>query len=244
MRPYIAILSVLAMSLVLAGCGGSENSQTSLPQGGEPVELNPNDFVAHIDNEYWPMAPGNRWVILDNDLEGNTKRIEITVTKQKKRIMGIETTVIHDRVTEDGKLVENTFDWYAQDKNGALWYFGEDTTTFENGKGNKAGSWTAGVDGAQPGVIIPGDPEVGMSYRQEYYAGKAEAAAKIVSLDEQVAVAAGKFKGVLMTKDWTPIDPDVLEHKFYAKGVGPVLIQGLSGGKAWEELLRFSNGSA
>jgi hypothetical protein len=242
MRPYLLTLVTAVVVLALVACGGG-SSDSSLPVGADKVDLNPNDFVAQIDNAYWPMAPGNRWVINENDLEGKVKRIEITVTDQKKQIIGIETTVIRDRVTENGKLVEDTYDWYAQDKDGALWYFGEDTTAFENGKADKSGSWQAGVDGAQPGVIIPADPEVGMTYRQEYYAGKAEAAAKIISLDEQVAVAGGRFNGVLMTKDWTPLHPDVLEHKFYAKGVGPVLIQGISGGRAWEELLRFSNGS-
>jgi hypothetical protein len=245
MRPSKAILSliVIAMSLLVA-CGGSSSSQSSLPRGGEPVSLDPAEFVARIDHPYWPMAPGNTWVVMDKDLEGNAQRIEITVTNKKKRILGIDTTVIHDRVTENGKLVEDTYDWYAQDKDGNLWYFGEDTTAFENGKPNKAGSWQAGVDGAQAGVVIPAEPKVGQSYRQEYYAGKAEAAAKVVGLDKKVEVAAGKFDDVLMTEDTTRIHPDVLEHKFYARGVGPVLILGLSGGKAWEELVHFKNGSA
>jgi hypothetical protein len=238
------ILITTAMALSLVACGGSGGSQSALPQGGETVKLNPADFVSRIDHPYWPMAPGNKWVVMDSDLEGNRQRIEITVTNKKKRIMGIETTVIHDRVTENGKLVEDTYDWYAQDKDGTLWYFGEDTTAFENGKADKAGSWQAGVDGAQPGVVIPADPKAGMSYRQEYYAGKAEAAAKVLSLEKKVEVTAGKFDGVLMTEDTTPIHPDVLEHKFYAKGVGPVLILGLSGGKAWEELVHFTKNPA
>jgi hypothetical protein len=244
MRPYIAIAGISLTLFLLAGCGGGGGSQSSLPQGGEAVDLNAADFVARIDHPYWPMAPGSKWVVMDKDLAGNTQRIEITVTNKKKRILGIDTTVIHDRVTENGKLVEDTYDWYAQDKRGNLWYFGEDTTAFENGKADKAGSWQAGVDGAQAGVVIPAEPKVGQSYRQEYYAGQAEAAAKVVAVDKKVEVTAGKFDDVLMTEDTTRIHPDVLEHKFYAKGVGPVLILGLSGGKAWEELVHFKNGSA
>jgi hypothetical protein len=246
MRPYLFILSVvLSLGLVACGGGSDNGSSSSLPQGSEPADLNPSDFVAQIDNPYWPMAPGSKWVFTETDLKGSTERIEITVTDRKKTILGIEATVVHDVVTSgDGELVEDTFDWFAQDKDGNLWYLGEDTTEFENGKPtSKKGSWEAGVKGAEAGIFLPGKPEVGMTYRQEYLAGEAEDAAKILSLDEQVAVKAGSYKGVLMTKDWTPLQPEILEHKFYAKGVGPVLLTGLSGGNFWEELVSTTKGT-
>ncbi|HEX2292165.1 MAG TPA: hypothetical protein VHH55_02560, partial [Gaiellaceae bacterium] len=168
------------------------------------------------------------------------QRVEVTVTERTKTILGISATVVHDRVTEDGELVEDTLDWYAQDKWGGLWYLGEDTTEYENGKPvSKEGSWEAGVDGAQAGLIIPPDPEVGMTYRQEHYAGEAEDRGEILSLDEQVDVPFGSFEGALMTRDTTPLEPDGNEHKFYAKGVGPVLALALSGGGGREELVRF-----
>jgi hypothetical protein len=242
MRPHLIALIVLT-ALVTACGGGASNS--SLPTGSEPADLNPDDFVQSIDHPYWPMAPGSKWVLTETDLEGHTQRIEMTVTDRKKRVMGIEATVVRDIVTEDGELIEDTFDWFAQDKDGNLWYLGEDTTEFENGKPvSKKGSWEAGVKGAQAGLILPGKPEVGMTYRQEYLAGEAEDAAKILSLDEHVAVAAGSYKDVLMTKDWTPLQPDTLEHKFYARGVGPVLELGLAGSKFWGELVRFTKGSS
>ena len=247
MPTRLFMVATAAASLVLAACGGGEPEDASrpydLPEGSERVELHPADFVRTIDNPYWPMAPGNRWVYRETDAEGNEQRVEVTVTDRTKTILGIVATVVHDRVTEDGELVEDTYDWYAQDKWGGLWYLGEDTTEYEHGKPvGKAGSWQAGVDGAQAGLIIPPSPEVGMSYRQEHYEGEAEDRGRILSLDEQIEVPAGSFDGVLMTRDWTPLEPDVLEHKFYAEGVGPILALALSGGVGREELVRFTRG--
>jgi hypothetical protein len=240
-----SLLLLLASALlVVGGCGGGKSEASrpyALPQGGEPVELRPADFVERIDNLYWPMAPGSRWIYRETDAERNTQRVEVNVTDRRKRILGIEATVVHDRVTEDGEIVEDTDDWYAQDKWGGLWYLGEDTTEYENGKPvNKHGSWEAGVDGAQPGLIIPPSPEVGMRYRQEHYAGEAEDRGEILSLDERAEVPFGSFEHLLMTKDTTPLEPDVLEHKFYAKGIGPVLVVARSGGGGREELFEFS----
>jgi hypothetical protein len=229
-------LALLLLALLLAGCGGSDS--TSLPQGDEPAALDAGDFVDRIDNPYWPMTPGSKWVYRENG-----QRVEVIVTEQTKEILGIQATVVHDVVTEDGELVEDTFDWYAQDKDGNLWYLGEATKEFENGKVKSTeGSWEAGVDGAEAGVLLPGEPEVGMRYRQEYYRGEAEDAGEILSLDEWVQVPAGRFDHVLMTKDYTPLEPDVLEHKFYARGVGPVLVVAISGGAGREELLSFRRG--
>jgi hypothetical protein len=243
------LVTLVAVALLVAGCGGGDDSAREgsrpyeLPQAGEPVELDPADFVSTIDNPYWPMKPGNRWVYRETDAEGTEQRVVVTVTNRTKAIQGIEATVVDDRVTEDGELVEDTEDWYAQDKGGGLWYLGEDTTEYENGAPvTKKGSWEAGVDGAQAGLVIPPSPEVGMSYRQEYYAGEAEDRGRILSLDELIEVPFGSYDDVLMTRDWTPLEPDVLEHKFYAKGVGPILALGLSGGVGREELISFSRG--
>ena len=130
--------------------------------------------MSAIDNPYWPMAPGSRWVYRETDGKGGVMKVVVTVTDRTKTIDGIAATVVHDVVSEDGKVVEDTFDWYAQDRWGNVWYLGEDTTEYEDGKASTAGSWEAGVDGAQAGVILPGQPEVGQAYRQEYYAGEAE----------------------------------------------------------------------
>jgi hypothetical protein len=225
---------LLALTLLfLAGCGGSESS--SLPQGSEPAKLNAADFVDRIDHAYWPMAPGNRWVFREDG-----QRVEVTVTDETKEILGIRATVVHDVVTEDGELIEDTFDWYAQDKHGNLWYLGEATKEFGNGKVKSTeGSWEAGVDGAEAGILLPAEPKIGLRYRQEYYKGEAEDAAQVLSVDERVSVPYGHFDHVLMTKDYTPLDPSLLEHKFYAQGVGPVLVLAVSGGSDREELIRF-----
>jgi hypothetical protein len=238
-------LLLVIVTLVLAACGGADDEASApyeLPQGSEPVELDPADFVAEIDNENWPMRPGSRWVYRETDGQGGEQRIVVTVTERKKRILGIEATVVHDRVTEDGELVEDTHDWYAQDKWGGLWYLGEATTEYEDGKPvTTAGSWEAGVDGAQAGLIIPPDPQPGMSYRQEHYAGEAEDRGKILRLDARAKVPFGSFDDLLETEDTNLLEPDVVERKFYARGVGPILAITITGGDR-EELLRFSSG--
>jgi hypothetical protein len=229
------VLVALA-TLVLAGCG-SDSGSNSLPQGDEPANLDAADFVDRIEHSHWPMEPGSKWVYREDG-----QRIEVTVARRTKEILGIRATVVHDVVTEDGELVEDTYDWYAQDKDGNLWYLGEATKEYENGKVKTTeGSWEAGIDGAEAGILLPGEPEVGMTYRQEYYKGEAEDRGEILSLDEKVKVPFGSFDGVLMTKDTTPLEPDVLEHKFYAKAVGPVLAVTISGGSGREELLRFTS---
>ena len=253
-----SLLVLVAITLLLpAACGGDEEpSATSptgtgttdetggppLPQGSEPANLDPASFVAVIDNPYWPMAPGSRWLYKETDAEGARQRVEVTVTDETKTILGIVATVVHDVVSEDGEVVEDTLDWYAQDKWGNVWYLGEDTKAFEKGKVSTEGSWEAGVDGAEAGIVVPGSPEVGLAYRQEYLEGEAEDAGEILSLDERVKVPFGAFTGVLMTKDWTPLEPDLLEQKFYAKGIGPVLAVTVSGGTDREELLSFQPG--
>ena len=239
MRALMLVTTIAAAALLSVGCGGGEPA--ALPQGSEPVELDPAGFTIEIDNPYWPMAPGTTWVYSETDGEGNEQRVEVTVTSETKEITGIEARVIHDLVTENGKPIEDTLDWYAQDADGNIWYLGEDTKEYENGRVvSTAGSWEAGVDGAQPGVIVPAAPEVGMTYRQEYYAGEAEDAAAVLSLDEWTQVPYGSFRDVLMTKDYTPLDPDVLEYKLYARGIGPVLVLGVSGGGGREELLELT----
>lgn len=237
LRP--AVVLAAAVLLLLVACDGSGDD--SLPLGADPVELDPADFTTEIDNRYWPMRPGTRWVYRETDAEGAEQRDVVTVTNETREVMGVEVRVVHDVVTEDGELVEDTFDWYAQDADGNVWYLGEDTKEYEEGKvATTAGSWEAGVDGALPGVIVPAEPEVGMTYRQEHYAGEAEDAAEILSLSERAGVPYGSFEDVLLTKDFTPLEPDVLEYKLYAPGVGPVLAIGVSGGSDREELVRLT----
>jgi hypothetical protein len=243
------LLILIAAALAVAACGGDDGGGDSagdaLPQGSEPVEIDPADFTTEIDNPYWPMTPGSRWVYSETDSEGTRQRVVVTVTDRTKQIAnGAEARVVRDVVTEGGQPVEVTDDWYAQDSAGNIWYMGEDTAEYENGKVvSREGSFEAGVDGAQPGIIMPADPQEGMTFRQEYYAGEAEDEGEIVLLGQQAEVPAGHYEDVVMTRDTNPLEPKVLEFKFYARDVGPVLAVSVSGGSDREELLSYRPGS-
>jgi hypothetical protein len=153
--------------------------------------------------------------------------VEDTILRRTKRVMGVECVVLRDRVWTKNELVEETFDWHAQDKEGNVWYFGENTKEYDNGKVvSTEGSWEAGVDGAKPGIIMPADPKVGDSYREEYNKGDAVDMAEVLSLDgaalnDAVSTPYDSLsKDVLVTKAWNPLEPEILEHKYYAPGVG------------------------
>jgi hypothetical protein len=248
MGKIAAMVGVVAGMVALSAVAGAAKPGMSsrLPQGGETVSLNPAGFTTNIDNPYWPMKPASRWVYRETDSEGAEQRVVVTVTRKTKKIAnGITARVVHDVVTEGGKPVEVTDDWYAQDRAGNIWYLGEHTTEYENGKPTTTkGSFEAGVDGAQPGVIIPARPKVGLRYREEYYKGQAEDRAQVFSLKEQVEVPFGHFGPgrILMTRNVNPLEPEALEYKFIARGIGPVLAVGVSGGSDREELLSFRRG--
>jgi hypothetical protein len=244
----------LAVGSLVACTDGDSNTQAAasdetpaedsggfdLPQGSEPVELDPADFTTEIDNPYWPMEPGTQWTYREIDEEGTELKVVVVVTNDTKEIAnGITARVVRDVVTEDGELVEDTKDWYAQDSDGNIWYMGETTAEYESGKlKTRAGSWEAGVDGALPGIVVPADPQPGMEYRQEYYKGEAEDNGAVLSTEEMAEAPFGQFKNVLLTKDTNALEPNVLEYKLYAKDVGVVLALGISGGADREELLK------
>jgi hypothetical protein len=211
---------------------------------GAAQKLDPAEFTTKIDNPYWPMRPGSRWIYRETDSSGARQRVVVTVTRRTRLIAnGVTARVVHDVVTEKGRPVEVTDDWYAQDGRGNIWYLGEDTTEYENGRPvSKAGSFEAGVDGAEAGIAMPAQPRVGMRYRQEYYKGHAEDRARIMGLRERAEVPAGFYTPVLMTRDENPLEPRILEYKFYARGVGPVLAVAVSGGSGREELVRYRPG--
>jgi hypothetical protein len=190
------------------------------------------------------MRPGSRWVYRETDPDGAHQKVVVTVTSRTKRIAnGITARVVHDAVTEDGSPVEITDDYYAQDRCGNVWYLGEDTKEYENGKVTSTrGSFEAGVDGAQAGVVVPAKPGPGLRYRQEYYRGEAEDRAQVISLTDQAEVPYGHFgRGrVLLAREWNPLEPKILELKFYVRGTGPVLAIGVSGSSDREELVRFT----
>jgi hypothetical protein len=202
----------------------------------------PADFTTRIDNPYLPMKPGSRWVYRETSVDGSRQKVVVRVTERTRLIAnGVTARVVRDTVTERGALVEDTYDWYAQDRRGNVWYLGEDTKDYEKGEVvSTDGSWEAGVDGARAGIVMPARPRVGMQYRQELYRGHAEDKARVLSLDDQAEVPAGHYRRTLMTKDWNPLEPKVLEYKLYARGVGLVLAVGVSGGGGREELIRYA----
>lgn len=156
----VSAAAMLAATVVTpATIAGAGTCPITLPQGSEPVTLDPADFVSQIDNEYWPMAPGTRWRYRESDPRGNAVKVRVVVTDRTRQIEGIDATVVHDVVSDHGELIENTFDWYAQDVCGNVWYMGEKTKEYENGQVvSTEGSWEAGVDGAYAGIVMPGDP--------------------------------------------------------------------------------------
>jgi hypothetical protein len=220
------------------------SSRGDLPQGNEPIKLDPADFSVNIDNPYWPMSPGSKWVYTETDTKGTNQKVVVEVTDEKKMIAnGIEARVIRDTVSENGVPVEITDDWYAQDKAGNIWYLGEYVTNYKNGKvTGHGGSFETGVDGAQPGIAMPANPEPGLSYRQEYYKGEAEDKGAVITVgEERVQVPFGYFdKRVLMTRDLVPTEPKVQELKFYAPNVGPLLSVHTDGDGGRAELVSYS----
>ena len=234
----------LAAAALAAAAAFPASAGAALPRGDEHVVLDPADFTTRITNPWFPMRPGTRWTYRETDAAGARQRVVVTVTRRTRRIAnGVTARVVRDVVTEGGEPVEVTEDWYAQDRRGNVWYLGEDTAEYEDGEiVSREGSFEAGVDGAEAGVIMPARPRPGLRYRQEYYKGHAEDRARVVSRREQAGVPFGHFRNVLMTREDNPLEPRVLEFKFYARGIGPVLAISVSGGSDREELVRFRRG--
>jgi hypothetical protein len=237
-----------AGTLALGACGDSSAATDAsgrpqaLPQGSDPVHLDPADFTVDVTNPYWPLHPGARWVYESVDADGTAQHVEVTVLDETYEVAaGIAARVVHDVVMQDGALLEDTRDYYAQDADGNVWYVGEQTTEYPPGEPQSTeGSWEAGVDGAQAGVAVPADPRPGLAYRQEYLKGEAEDRAVVLSTDEMVQTPTGTYTGALLTRETTPLEPDGAELKFYVAGVGQVLTLQTSGGSEREALTEVS----
>jgi hypothetical protein len=233
-------LATGAAAATLSGCAGGPPQVD--PAGVDGLEIptpspDPRDFVASVDNPWLPLEPGTVWTYRARSDEG-AETIVVTVTDRTRVVQGVPTTVVHDVVTDDrGRTVEDTFDWYAQDTAGNVWYFGEATTEYDGRKRSTEGSWEAGVDGAQAGLVMPATPRVGDGYAQEHREGVAEDRAEILSVDERRVVPFGRYDDVVQTEDTTPLEPGLVEHKYYARGVGVVLEEDVSGGSEVVELV-------
>jgi uncharacterized protein DUF3108 len=194
--------------------------------GGEPYKpvIDPANFQSKVDNPYFPLVPGTILKYQEKG-GGETSDKDITVTSETKEILGVKCVVVHDVVTQKGAVREDTYDWYAQDKQGTVWYFGEATREFKaGGRVSQQGSWEAGVKGAQPGIVMPGDPKPGKPYRQEYSPSMAEDMGQVVATDETVTVTAGTFNGCVKIREWSMLESGN-EYQWYAKGIGVVRTQ-------------------
>lgn len=188
-------------------------------------KFDPSNFSTQITNKYLSLPMGKKFVYEARTADG-IERVEIEITGKIKRVMGIETLVYDDKVYEDGELVEHTRDYLAQDSVGNIWYFGEDVDNYRDGKIiNHAGAWLAGVDGAEQGLWLKANPKAGESYRQEYYKGKAEDMAEVISLSQSVTVKNKTYKSCLQTLDYSPLEPGVKEYKFYCPEVAALVLE-------------------
>jgi hypothetical protein len=254
-------LLLAAAGLVAAGCTKSPASTASSSgapsqTGANPVAsspssvptptataIDPANFVDTIDNQWFPLLPGSRYVYRGVK-NGETAIDVVTITGETKVIDGVKSLAVRDVLKLGGKLAEKTEDWYVQDRQGNVWYFGEDTAEYnDNGKVvSTEGSWQSGVDGARPGIFMPADPQTGQSFQQEFYPGQAEDHFVVLDMLGTGKVPYGSFKDALVTAEWTPLEPRVLTEKFYLKGIGQVKEIDVAGGDEHTELVSFRKG--
>ena len=236
------LLAPLAVALLAVACGDDTANDTAAPSttaapvidpgdGGDYApQLDPADFVTGVDHPFMPLAPGNRWVYEETGEDGEVEHIEVVVQEETREIAGLTATVVRDTVTLDGEMVEDTFDWFAQDRDGHVWYLGEDVDNYEDGElVDHDGSFEHGQDGAYAGIVMPAQPQVGDAYRQEFFPGEAEDLGEVIRLDGTASVPFGDFEDLLVTRDWNPLEPEVLEEKSYARGIGLVFEEKVAG---------------
>jgi len=249
---FMSLASLLITGLLIAGCGTHRDGAAAITAPGAILAaskssatlptFDPGTFVSSVTNPYFPLVPGTTFTYIAHTSAG-TESTVTAVTHDTKTILGVTTTVVHDRVFLNGTLAEDTFDWYAQDAAGNVWYFGEDTKEFEaGGIVSTEGSWESGVNGALPGVIMLASPQVGDTYPQEQATGLAEDMARVTSLDASVTVPYGTFDPVLQTLEWSNLEHGhgSRETKSYASGVGLVL-ESARNGKERTELVSITH---
>jgi hypothetical protein len=232
--PLVAL--ALAATLV-ASCDPQPTDPNTNPVASAAVvaadfiapDFDPHDFVRAVDNRLFPLRPGTR-LVYKGEADGETETNVTLVTHDRKEILGISAVVVLDRVFSHGELKERTLDWYAQDEDGNVWYLGEDTKEYENGRVvSTAGSWEAGVHGAKAGIIMLAHPHVGDQYRQEFLAGEAEDVSRVVAQGVDVTVPYGSFHHCLKTVEFTRLEPGIKEAKMFCPGVGFVKAKSIQG---------------
>jgi hypothetical protein len=225
------LIAVLSSAAALAGCGSGSSAHHTA------------HFVSTVDNPWFPLKPGTT-LVYRGVKDGKPSRDIVTVSSGTRTIQGVPCTVVTDLLYESGKLEERTTDWYAQDSAGAVWYFGERTAELhpDGSVKSTAGTWQAGVRGAQAGIYMPASPRVGQTGRQEYFKGQAEDHFRVKSLSKRVRTSGGSSSSALLTEEWTPLEPGVLDHKYYVRGIGTVLEQTVKGGVERNTLVSVRHG--
>jgi hypothetical protein len=220
----IGTLAVAALATILVAV----TAAAAAPPVPVPA---PVEFASRVDNPWFPLRPGTVY-LYRGIRDGEPSRDVFVVTRRTKVIHGVRCTVVRDRLYLRGRLEERTQDWYAQDRAGNVWYFGEATAELKRGGGVKTteGSWRSGVDGARAGIFMPAHPRRGQSGLQEFYAGHAEDHFRVLSRNAQVSTPAVSSDAALLTREWTPLEPAVVDHKLYVRGIGTVLEQTVRGG--------------
>ena len=191
-----------------------------------------------IDNKYFPLNAGTT-MIYNGTSDGDPTRDVFVVTNDTKQILGISTRVVHDDAYVKGDHEETTNDWFAQDDQGNVWYMGEFTTDLSN-KGSHEGSWEAGVKGAKAGIVMEAEPKVGDTCKQEVAKDVAEDKGSVLSLNEKITVPYGSFSNVLKTKDFSPLEPDIVENKYYAQNIGQIKAISIKGESEVETLTQIN----
>lgn len=244
-RPAVPVLVALAVLGPVTACGAAppEIDPTGVDGLVIPTPTpDPSDFVEGIDNDHLPLVVGSTWTYRGDGEEG-PETITVTVTPRTKVVQGVTTTVVHDVVRDgSGTVVEETYDWFAQDAAGNVWFFGEATTVRDGGEPRTGGSWQAGVDGARAGLAMPAEPRVGDGFRQEFAPGVAEDVAEVIALDATLDLAHGDFDDLLVIEDTDPLEPGVVERRYYAAGTGLVFEEVVEGGDETVELVEFEAG--
>lgn len=226
LSPVIASATPVESSSPVAGStAASEPTGTLFTQSGNDyrVNLTPADFVDVVDNPYFPLPLGAKWEYEITLPDGSKQKDTLEVMPETRDVNGVQATVVRDTVSVGDRPVEDTYDWFAQDKYGNVWYVGESVDNYKNGiLTSHAGSWEWGVDGALPGIIMWADPSAHLNeeYHQEYYLGRAEDMGQVLSVNENVSVPFGSFDQVVKTFDFSTLETNAKEHKFYAPGIG------------------------
>jgi hypothetical protein len=232
----------VALGAVVAACIGGylywmrDPSATVI--GAYNPLIDPNDFVAQVDNKYFTLKPGTKFTYEDRL---GTQRVEVVVTDETKKVMGVTTTVVRYTEWRNRRLKETATDWYAQDKHGNVWYFGEAVNNYdtEGRVVDHKGSWEAGVNGGKPGIIMRADPQARMTYRQEYLPGRAEDVGTVIATGRTVTVPFGTFEDCVQIKDWSII-LSATEYKYYCPEVGFLVLEEVVGRGPAAELVSIS----